>query len=83
MINFTIHGVTNITTKGIKEWEGDGKTYYSVDIVIDYDELGDNIAENNNEQWGTNKNSFQLTLFAETLQELEFKLRGVSRVVKN
>lgn len=83
MINFRIHDVTNITTKGIAEWERDGRTYYSVDIVIDYDELGDNITENNKEQSGTNKNSFELTLFAETLEALEFKLKGVSRVVKN
>ena len=90
-MNLTIHKVKGISTKGIKEWKsdrleklGDSRTYYSVDIVIDYEELGDNFCvqrcsseEDNKEQFGYNQNSFTLTLYAETLEALEVKIQGV------
>jgi len=91
-MNLTIHRVKGISTKGIKEWKRDKseylnepETYYSVDIVIDYEELGDNFCvqrcsseEDNKEQFGYNQNSFTLTLYAETLEALEVKIQGVN-----
>ena len=91
-MNLTIHKVKGISTKGIKEWKsdtleelGDSRTYYSVDIVIDYEELGDNFCvqrcsseEDNKEQFGYNQNSFTLTLYAKTLEALEVKIQGVN-----
>ena len=90
-MNLTIHKVKGVSTQGIQKWKsdrldelGDSKTYYSVDIVIDYEQLGDNLCvplygdeKEGNEQFGYNQNSFTLTLYAKTLEALEVKIKGV------
>jgi hypothetical protein len=82
MIDLSIHEVKRIHSKGVKEWRKNGEIYYSVSIVVDYEAFGENVDEDNNEQFGKNQNSFELSLYAETLEALEFKLEGVNRVIK-
>ena len=88
-MNLTIHKVKGVSTQGIQKWKGedalgDSRTYYTVDIVIDYEQLGDNLCvpvygdeEDGDKQFGYNQNSFTLTLYAETLEALEVKIKGV------
>tara|TARA_Y100001938_G_C7937108_1_gene352363 strand:+ start:327 stop:572 length:246 start_codon:yes stop_codon:yes gene_type:complete len=79
-MDLSIHNVNAITTDGIKEWREGDKVRYTVDMTFEFEDYGLNVDDKKNWQSGNNQCSFTVSLFADTLEALEFQIEGVSKV---
>ena len=80
-MDLSIHNVKAITTDGVKEWREGDNVRYSTQITFEFEDYGINVDDNKNWQSGNNQCDFSLSLFADTLEALEFQIEGVSKVI--
>ena len=81
MIDLSIHDVKAITTDGVKEWQEGDRVRYTTAITFEFQDYGINVDDAKNWQSGQNQCSFTVNLYADTLEALEFQIKGVNKVI--
>tara|TARA_B100000900_G_scaffold385265_1_gene374786 strand:- start:70 stop:318 length:249 start_codon:yes stop_codon:yes gene_type:complete len=81
MIDLSIHDVKAITTNGVNEWREGDNVRYTTEITFEFEDYGINVDAQKNWQSGNNQCSFTVNLYADTLEALEFQIKGVNKVI--